>query len=367
MIDKNITRYIDVIFCLVLIPVMVLMLPIERWLENDSTFVVLLITWLYLVYIIHRSITVPSAFSSNPNGVLLAVALLIITIGLTYLLGQYKLYVPEHMQQARNAAAAVLNESVGSGGGGGGGGGAPKRALDGNRMMQQQAIWFLYVVVTTFSMVVALLSQINRHIVARQNVEFEKKRAELSLYKAQINPHFLFNTLNTLLGLVVTKSDKAEDAIVQFTSLMRYMCSSSTQDHVALRTEVEYIEEYISIQRYRLSEHTNVNFKVSIANDSRSCQIAPMLLITFIENALKYGASSQFPSDVDVEINVNGGVLELRTSNPIFSTHNSREVSSGIGILNCRKRLELLYLGRYDLKIDEGNDRYSVLLTIKLV
>ncbi|MFI3304744.1 MAG: histidine kinase [Rikenellaceae bacterium] len=354
MDTRNISRYIDLVFCLLLLPAMIMLLPLDRWLESDPIFVSLLLVWLYTIYIVHRVWSIPALFGER-NRLGLALTLLIGSLIVTYLLTRYQLSPPQHFLSHPERAAKSANAI-----------GVAVARVSANVLMQQQAVWFLYVVVTTFSIVVALLSELNRQMMARQDIEFEKKRAELSLYKAQINPHFLFNTLNTLLGLVVTKSDKAEDAIVQFTSLMRYMCNNSTQNQVALHTEIEYIEEYIALQRYRLSDHTAVNLTSSIDKGSEGCQIAPMLLITFVENALKYGASSQFASSIDISVIVEEGVISLITDNPVFSQYSNKEQGSGIGIANCRKRLELLYPGRYSLHIVESDDRYEVILTIKL-
>ncbi len=348
METRNITRYIDLVFCLLLLPAMVMLLPLDRWLNSDPVFVALLLVWLYTIYIVHRAWSVPALFGERKRPVV-AMTLLIVSLLITYMLTRYQLSPPKHfMSPPPDHMPRIKGGRVSA-----------------NVQMQQQAVWFLYVVTTTFSIVVALLSELNRQMMIRQSIEFEKKRAELSLYKAQINPHFLFNTLNTLLGLVVTKSDRAEDAVVQFTSLMRYMCNSSTQPQVALHTEVEYIEEYIALQRYRLSDHTKVDFTASIDRASGGCQIAPMLLITFVENALKYGASSLFESEIKISVGVEDGIITLVAENQIFDQHTN-ERGAGIGIENCRKRLELIYPERHSLKIEELDERYCVILTIKL-
>lgn len=112
-----------------------------------------------------------------------------------------------------------------------------------------------------------------------------KKASTWQLYKAQINPHFLFNTLNTLYGLMISGSEKAEPAFVKFTELLRYMYSNSTQDKTSVDEEINYISEYIDLQLLRLNEHTNVCF--THQEDDTTLEIAPMILITFIENVFK--------------------------------------------------------------------------------
>ncbi len=349
MITKSITRYIDLAFCLIILPAMIMLLPVDKWLENDPKFVLLLLAWLYANYALMRSLIVPYILGVRKQN-LIAIGMVLATLVITHLLAIYKIDFPLHFADHPSGRTRLHDLD------------APLRRA--NRL-QQQGVWFLYVVVTTFSFAVSLLSELNKQIMARQRIEFEHKRAELSLYKAQINPHFLFNTLNTLLGLVVTKSERAEDAIVQFTSLMRYMCDSSTREMVSLHTEIEYIEEYIALQRYRLSEQTNVHFASNYRDSNGGDQIAPMLLITFVENAIKYGSSSQFASDIEINIDLQDSTLTLSTKNPIFPSHKSQS-GAGIGITNCRKRLELLYPNRYSLQIKDSGESYEVILTIKL-
>lgn len=343
MDGRKVSLYIDLVFCLIILPLLVMLLPIERWLDTDPAYVTMLFVWLYATYILHRTLIVPMMFGDKRR-YLLILLLFAGSLLFTYMLSKYEISLPEHFVRR-------LQEDP------------PRRIRPVNRM-EQQAVWFLYSVVTMFGVVVSLFRVLNRHIVERQSIELEKKRAELSLYKAQINPHFLFNTLNALLGLVVTKSDRAEDVIVQFTSMMRYMSFSSTEESVAIHTEVEYINEYIDLMRLRLNDHTDVEFTSSTDTDSVGCQIAPMLLITFVENALKYGASSSEESTIEIGCRVEEGVLTLTTRNPVFAS-TGVEKGSGIGVDNCRKRLELLYPGRYRLDISEG-EFYEVTLVIKL-
>lgn len=294
---------------------------------------------------------------------LLAVFILFASLVLTYFVSHYPIdfghrMMGEGMRRAADAIDMVADSMVESR--------RPRPSTPPSNRMLEQAVWFLYVVVTTFSVVVALLSELNQQIVARQSIEFEKKKAELALYKAQINPHFLFNTLNTLLGLIITKSDQAEEAFIQFSNMMKYMCNNSTQDHVGVVTEIDYIEQYIELQRYRLNQHTQIDFSHSGDSSSSQCVIAPMLLITFVENAIKYGASSHLMSKIEIKITIEKGVLHLTSTNPILPHQTESNKGAGIGIANCRKRLELLYPTKHTLLIGENNGKYDVSLTIKL-
>ncbi len=344
MLNKNITLYVDIIFCAVLLPVLIMMLPIDKWLESNMFFVILLFVWLYVLYFANRSKTVPLLFNGKSDRVK-AIVIFVISVVFTHLMARYQFEHPQY----------VIHPPINL-----------RPHPSPTARIQQQGVWYLYVLVTTFSVVVTLLSKLHQQIIAHQSMEFEKKKAELALYKAQINPHFLFNTLNTLFGLIITKSEDAEDAFIQFTNLMKYMCTNSAQDKISLSTEIEYIEQYIDLQRYRLNKHTEVEFSYADTERQSGLQIAPMLLITFVENALKYGASSHEQSKIKISITVENKVLHLTTQNPILTQPVEKERGSGIGITNCKNRLELLYPQNYKLLISDNESNYNVSLTIKL-
>lgn len=337
---KKLPFYIDLIFCLVLLPAMMTLLPIERWLINNSLFVYLLVSWLYIVYILNRRFTMPFMFAGKKR-FWIAVTLILFTIIGTYLITRYQMEIPLHRMRRTRFLQHI-----------------PKIKL------QQQAVWFLYVVVVAFSAAVGMLTQLYHQIMERQAVEFEKKKAELALYKAQINPHFLFNNLNTLYAMVVTGSPKTEDAFIQFINLMKYMYANNTKDKIPLHIEVEYIRQYIELQKYRISENFVIHFSY-VHDDTEQMNIAPMILITFVENVFKHGISSHKSGEAFINIRAEKGELLLTTSNPLLN-HSASKASKGIGIENCKKRLELLYPNKYSLSAGERNDKYAVTLSINL-
>ncbi len=351
--NRNLTLTIDLFFALVLLPALMMLLPVDKWIENNMLLVVMLLGWLYTTYAINRLLTVPMLFGEKRNPIV-AIAIIAVSILIAYLFSEYQLTYSGDRYSKFVEFTKEFNLPE-----------PPDRRHSPSNRILKQAAWFLYVMVTSFSFVVALLSELHKKNEAQQNILFEKKKAELALYKAQINPHFLFNTLNTLLGLIITKSERAEEAFIQFTNMMKYMCSSSTEEHVALRTEIEYIDQYIEIQRLRLNENTIVNFDHELDVKSCSSQIAPMILITFVENAIKYGASSHEKSNIDIRLTVKDSLLVLKTSNRKHQ-RTSEEKGSGIGIQNCRKRLEMLYPSNFTLFINEDDDKFDVSLTIKL-
>lgn len=337
---KKLPFFIDLIFCLVLLPALIALLPIERWLENDSIFVYLLVGWLYIVYILNRYMVMPFVLVGQKR-FWIAVGLILLTIAGTYLITRYQMEIPVHRMRRPRPTAHI-----------------PKIRL------QQQAVWFLYIVVMAFSIAVGLLTELYHQITKRQVVEFEKKKAELALYKAQINPHFLFNSLNTLYAMVVTRSPQAEDAFTQFIGLMKYMYTHNTQEKIPLHTEIEYIHQYIELQKYRIPENFQIHYSYQ-HDETEQLDIAPMILITFIENVFKHGISSHKAGDAYITIQAENGELLLSTTNPLLN-HTRNNLSKGIGIENCKKRLELLYPHKYSLFTEKREGLFTVTLNISL-
>lgn len=346
MNNKYLPLGIDLFFCLVLLPALIMLLPVERWLENNSTFVVLLVGWLYAVYFLTRKACVPMLFRSRRQ-LIIALCMLAATVLVTWLVTQYQMEFPFRGDRPRP-------ERI-------------RRATNLTKIrLHQQGTWFLYLVTLCFSIAVGLLTELYRQMTERQSVEFEKKKAELALYKAQINPHFLFNTLNTLYGLMLTQSEKAEAAFMQFIHLVKYMYTRTTQDRVDVAEEAEYIRRYIDLQKNRLDEsRTHVDYTYDNDHACPQAQIAPMLLITFVENALKYGTSSHTESHIRIGIRVQEGILRFTAENQVVNPRPA-DKEPGIGIANCRKRLELLYPGRYELQAGERDGIYRTLLNIRL-
>lgn len=195
----------------------------------------------------------------------------------------------------------------------------------------------------------------------RQEAEVEKSKAELAFLQSQVNPHFLFNTLYSIYYLTLNKSDKAPEAIMKLSDIMRFVLTDSTCDFVPLLKEIEYISKYIDLQKLRISEKTQIKFEIH--GDCNEKQIAPLLLIPFVENAFKYGVSSHFETTIEIRLNINETTLELEVSNNKFGTISESE-KNNIGLKNVIQRLQLLYTQSYKLSICNEENRYMINLKI---
>ncbi len=193
--------------------------------------------------------------------------------------------------------------------------------------------------------------------------EKEKVKAELDFLKSQINPHFYFNTLNNLYGLALLKSDKAPNAILKLSEIMEYVIYDARSEKVALDREIEYLRNYIELERLRLEGDAKVHFEVN--GSTEGLQIAPLLLLPLIENAFKHGANStQDAVDIKMVININpsNSDVELMVKNKFEAV----EKTPGLGIENLKKRLDLIYPNQYKLKHESLDNFYIATLNVGL-
>ena len=198
-----------------------------------------------------------------------------------------------------------------------------------------------------------------------ERLKAEKATMELAFLKSQVDPHFLFNTLNSIYSLALEEqSPKTADAVSRLGTLMRYSLHDSQVEKIPITKEVDYLEKYIALQQLRLTEKSQVTFEADISA-LPGAEIAPLLLIPFIENAFKYGTSPSADSDVKIALLIRGRVLEFHVANRII-VQNGPGNSHGIGLENVRNRLELLYPARHDLTIDADENTYAVNLRLEL-
>ena len=335
---KNIALYIDIAFCLVVLPIMVALSPIERWVHNFTTYMVVAGMWLYMVYIINRAFAVPFLFGRGIKKIY-GVIMILGSFIITFCLSSIELYHPK---------PNVFDFGI-------------VRYLP-QIQQYQQTLWTLFMIVESFSVAVGLLVHNNIQKAHIQSAESERDTAIIKMYRAQIKPHFMFNTLNSLYGLFLTENKSALPSLEKFISMMRYIHTSTNRDLVSLREEGGYIREYVEVQSLRLSEMTKVVLNIGIENEG--LMIPPMLLVTFVENCFKHGVSPVEESLIQINRSEEGGNLFFTTSNRIFPRE---KIGEHMGIENCRRRLELLYSGKYQLITDSNNGIYRVSLQIRLI
>ncbi|HVW98335.1 MAG TPA: histidine kinase [Mucilaginibacter sp.] len=200
-----------------------------------------------------------------------------------------------------------------------------------------------------------------------QDMEQEKVSSELSFLKAQINPHFFFNTLNNIYALTHVNADVSRKAIHQLSRMMRYVLYDTQNSTTMLSQEIAFIKDYISLMELRLTDVVKIDFSAPPA--LRDMAIAPMIFLPFIENAFKHGVSATQPSYINISVNQKDAIIELNVVNTIIKEQNTNlEEGKGIGLNNTRRRLDLLYPGKHTLLINESTAEnvYMVHLTLDL-
>lgn len=186
--------------------------------------------------------------------------------------------------------------------------------------------------------------------------------AEVNFLKSQINPHFLFNTLNGIYSQAHQKSEHTETSILKLSDLLRYVLYDSSETKVELSKDIQYLTNYIDLQKLRLSQKVVIRYGVS--GNTLGKRIVPLLLITFVENAFKHGISYTKPSTIDINITIFEKTLTLLVSNPVTETNSF--VAGGLGLKNVTRRLDLLYPGNYWLDIVHNDYLHIVNLKINL-
>jgi hypothetical protein len=228
---------------------------------------------------------------------------------------------------------------------------------------------FQFLVTAPVTWVLYLRSARGSEELAALKQKLGQSRADIDFLRSQINPHFLFNALNTIYGTAIQEqAERSAEGVQRLGDMMRFMLQENTQDQIPLAREIEYLHNYISLQKLRTDSHPGISIRADIEEEVTTARIAPMLLIPFVENAFKHGISFREPSYIKIG-------LELRGETLNFDVHNSRHDKpdhdperdkGGIGLVNVRQRLELLYPDRHELMIRETGKEFFVHLTIQL-
>ena len=221
------------------------------------------------------------------------------------------------------------------------------------------AVFFLVFTISTSMKVIQQWLNADKK---RREIETDKLSTELSFLRTQINPHFLFNTLNNIYSLAVVKSDATPIAVLKLSSIMRYVLSETKNDWVPLDNEIRFIQDYIELQKMRLTDKVSISF--TITGNTGNKTIAPLLLIPFVENAFKYGISTKEESAISIRLNVDDQQIGFVVNNNIVATEIERTDKNGIGLANVKRRLELLYPSDHTLQIGKHDNVYSVKLVL---
>jgi two-component system, LytTR family, sensor kinase len=220
---------------------------------------------------------------------------------------------------------------------------------------------FLFIMILAMSLAIQIRQRLRLAEQRALRAEADKANAELSFLKAQINPHFLFNTLNNIYSLAAVKSDHTAESIMKLSNIMRYVTDDIREQYVPLENEVAFISDYIDLQRLRLGDKMEVGFLVS--GKIAGKKIAPLIMITFIENVFKYGISKHEPSAIDIQLTATSDMIRFFCRNRLYPAPRQAE-STGIGIDNTKQRLQYLYPGKHELSITTKNEKYTVLLIL---
>ncbi|MDJ0646975.1 MAG: sensor histidine kinase [Flavobacteriaceae bacterium] len=222
----------------------------------------------------------------------------------------------------------------------------------------------LYAFYYLTSLIYAFLIEYRKDQKLKKDLLHEKTDAELKLLRSQINPHFLFNTLNNLLSIAEKEDQKdVSNGIFQLSELLRYMLYDTSNNKVVLEKEIEFIESYIKLNKLRFDDEDAIEISFSKEGIEGHELIAPAILISFVENAFKHGIDIYNKSYIDMKLTVYDGVLNFNICNSLHSDKDVHELEgngSGIGLQNVKKRLRILYPEKHKLKIEEKEKDFCV-------
>lgn len=234
----------------------------------------------------------------------------------------------------------------------------------------QPVLGALFLIILSVAVAYAFIREGIRSDLRRSKMEAQQLDTEIKFLRAQVNPHFLFNTLNNLFSMAQRRGDEElADGISKLSGMMRYMIHESDADRVSLAREIAYLEDCIALNKLRYAEsEVSISFRRPEPGETARIQIAPMLFVSFLENAFKHGVSIGHHSSITMAIAVDSQKLIFTCVNTDHSAVKKPiEVKSGIGLENVRRRLQLLYPGRYQLKAGTEGGEFRVNLQIVLI
>jgi len=223
--------------------------------------------------------------------------------------------------------------------------------------------WIQNMIIIAFIVVVSRIAK--KGVISQfelQKLQVEKLKMELHVLKAQLNPHFLFNTINNICGVNQIDSEKSTEMLINLAELLRYHLEFSTVQKIPVNKEIQLIEAFIELEKMRLRDNCSVTFERP--QDDIEVSIAPLLLLPFVENAFKHGTHTSLPSFIDIKLSIDHFRLELTIKNTLI--RNQKVSKNNIGQKNTMKRLKLIYPDRHQLLIEESDELYIVHLKIDI-
>lgn len=244
----------------------------------------------------------------------------------------------------------------------------PYQDLQTNLYNEQDRYYIMSVFVAGASTILKIIGDWLKHEREKQDLEKQNIQSELRFLKSQINPHFLFNTLNSIYALSMKKSDNAPEMVIKLSEMLRYMLYECNEKKVTLEKEINYIENYMALEKIRHGDKLNIQFNV--IGDPKGLFVSPLMFVPFLENAFKHGASRHLDKgfiESRLEIQEQDINFFIENSKPgaIPETHHKVK-SGGIGLNNVKRRLNIIYPSKHFLKIDEKPNSYEVNLTLNL-
>lgn len=236
----------------------------------------------------------------------------------------------------------------------------PPEMRNGMRIFPNVIIFSLHILLST---VIKMYIEWNASFKKQKETETEQKTSELNFLKAQLNPHFFFNSLNTIYSLSIKKSDTTPTAVLNLADLMRYMLYETNKEKVRLTDELSYIESYIELQKLRLTENNKVLYEVE--GNPHGISIPPLLFICFIENAFKHGVTTSRGSEISIKFSISDNEIRMLAVNDI-NPQATKDDRSGLGIDNTLKRIKLYFPESYKLATYAENNKFYADLSIAL-
>jgi sensor histidine kinase YesM len=214
------------------------------------------------------------------------------------------------------------------------------------------------------SIIFRLINDRLRYERLQKEARSEQLASELKFLRSQVSPHFLFNMMTNMVSLARQKSDLLEPSLIRLSDLLRYMLYESQKDSIPVANEIEHIKNYVDLQKLRFGD--DINVALNISNESQNNIIEPMLLIPFIENAFKHGIGLQRNAYISIRLGIKDKALQFRVANNYSADNLSKDKNSGIGLVNVKNRLRLLYPDKYELAVKDENGEFLIQLNLNL-